>query len=135
MEELKGLVGGVPLQAGEFDITATWIECVVVISLTGELDMLTAPRFEQAIACAARNAPVAMIVDLTKVKFLASAGLNVLVAAYHELTPSAGFGVVADGVVVRRPLQLTGIDTVVTLFPTLDDALAEFTPKPTGATA
>jgi anti-sigma B factor antagonist len=134
MDELKRLVGGVPLPDGAFDVAESWVGRVAVLSLTGELDMLTAPQLERAIAGAATKAPAAMIVDLTGVTFLASAGLNVLVAAYLDITRSAQFGVVADGVVVRRPLQLTGLDTVVTLFPTLGDALADFAPKPTEAT-
>lgn len=91
----------------------SWIKGVVVLAITGELDMLTAPRLEQAIGAAARKAPAAMIVDLTRVRFLASAGLNVLVAAHLTIAGSAQFGIVAEGAVVRLPLVLTGIDTFV----------------------
>jgi anti-sigma B factor antagonist len=126
MDGLKSLIGGVPLGVGGFDVAESWVESVVVLALTGELDMLTAARLEQAIATAARKAPAAMIVDLTGVTFLASAGLNVLVAAYLDFTQSTQFGIVAGGAVARRPLVLTGIDTFITLFPSLTDALANF---------
>ena len=33
------------------------------------------------------------------------------------------FAVVADGVVTRRPIRLLGLDAVLALHPTLDDAL------------
>jgi anti-sigma B factor antagonist len=134
VDRLKELVGAVSLGVEAFDVAETWVESVVVLTLTGELDMLTAPELDIAIADAARKEPEAMIVDLTEVKFLATAGLNVLVAAYLAITRSAQFGIVADGVAVRRPLKLTGIDTLVMLFPTLEDALANFAVEPTVAT-
>jgi anti-sigma B factor antagonist len=126
VDRLKELVGAVSLGVAAFDVAETWVESVVVLTLTGELDMLTAPELDIAIADAARKEPEAMIVDLTEVEFLATAGLNVLVAACLHITRSAQFGIVADGVAVRRPLKLTGIDTLVMLFPTLEDALANF---------
>jgi anti-sigma B factor antagonist len=131
METLKALIGTTHVSDGGFAIAESWVDQVAVLALTGELDMLTAPALESAIASAAGKAPAAIIVDLTKVRFLASHGLSVLVAAYLDITPSAQFGIVADGVAVRRPLKLTGIDTLVTLFPTLDDALADFGGAPT----
>jgi anti-sigma B factor antagonist len=126
MDGLKALIGGVALGAGAFGVAESWVERIVVLTLTGEVDMVTAPQLQQAIVIAAKKAPTGMIVDLTGVKFLASAGLNVLVGAYLNVTGSAQFGIVADGAVVRRPLVLTGIDTFITLFPSLDDALGTF---------
>jgi anti-sigma B factor antagonist len=126
MDGLKALIGGVAVRGGVLDVVESQVRGVVVLALTGELDMLTAPQLEQAIATAARKAPPAVIVDLAGVRFLATAGLNVLVAASLGFTGSAQFGIVAEGAVVRRPLVLTGIDTFVTLFPSLDDALANF---------
>jgi anti-sigma B factor antagonist len=133
MDTLKALIGATHVDCGAFAIAESWVDGVVVLALTGELDMLTAPALEDAIASATGKEPSAMIVDLTKVRFLASAGLSVLVAAYLDVTPSAQFGIVADGVAVRRPLKLTGIDTLVTLFPTLQDALADFARELPGA--
>jgi anti-sigma B factor antagonist len=126
MDTLKALIGTTHLGDGGFAIAESWVERVVVVALDGELDMLTAPALEKAIASAVSKEPTAVIVDLTKVRFLASAGMSVLVATYLDITPSTQFGVVAEGVAVRRPLKLTGIDTLVTLFPTLKDALADF---------
>jgi len=70
--------------------------------------------------------PEALIVDLSRVDFLASAGMTVLIAAHREVAPSARFGVVADGPATSRPLKIIGIDTIVDVYRTLDDALNEF---------
>lgn len=97
---------------------------VSVVSVTGTLDMLTAPQLEAAIAAAAATAPHAVVVDLGSVDFLASAGMGLLVAAHGDLTPAVRFAVVADGPATSRPLKLVGIADVVDLFATLDEALS-----------
>jgi anti-sigma B factor antagonist len=60
---------------------------------------------------------------LTRVEFLASAGLNVLAASHAQIAPHTRFGVVANGPATSRPITLLCLDTVFTLYPTLDDAL------------
>jgi anti-sigma B factor antagonist len=52
--------------------------------------------------------------------------MSVLVAAHEQVTPSARFGVVADGPATSRPIKLVGIADIVSLYPTLGDALADF---------
>ena len=97
---------------------------VSVVSVAGTVDMLTAPQLEEAIGAAAKSSPPAVVVDLTAVEFLASAGMGVLVAAHEEFSPAVRFVVVADGPATSRPLKLVGIADVVGLYATLDDALA-----------
>jgi anti-anti-sigma factor len=112
-----------PAHSGDFEIAHTWIGRTVVVTVCGDLDMLTAPALAEAIAAAAQHQPSALIVDLSAVEFLASAGMNELVTAQDELTPAVRFGVVADGPATSRPLRIVGVDQILALFPTLDDAL------------
>ena len=65
-----------------------------------------------------------MIVDLSGVDFLASAGLQALVATHENVSETAGFAVVADGPATSRPIQLTGLDQILSLHPTLAEAMA-----------
>ncbi|MGV0735490.1 STAS domain-containing protein [Mycobacterium syngnathidarum] len=97
---------------------------VGVVTVTGTVDMLTAPKLEEAINSAVKSSPAAVVVDLSAVEFLASAGMGVLVAAREQLDDAARFAVVADGPATSRPLKLVGITEVVELFATLDEALA-----------
>jgi anti-anti-sigma regulatory factor len=78
----------------------------------------------EAIAAAAAKSPAGLIIDLSKVDFLATAGISVLVTARTNVTPTARFGVVADGPATSRPITLLGIE--ITLYRTLDDALHDF---------
>jgi anti-sigma B factor antagonist len=107
----------------DFDVQRKWIERVVVLSVRGDIDALTAPQLSDAILDALSEEPSAMIVDLSAVDFMASSGMAVLVSTQERVTPTAVFGVVADGPGTSRPLKLMGLDAVIPIHPTLDDAL------------
>ncbi|MDA0251568.1 MAG: STAS domain-containing protein [Actinomycetota bacterium] len=94
----------------------------VVISVAGVLDMLTAPQLEAVIAAALPKSPSAIIIDLSEVDFLASAGMGVLVEARERAGGTMKFGVVADGPATSRPLKLVGLADMIGLHPTLDEA-------------
>ncbi|OBI98617.1 STAS domain-containing protein [Mycobacterium asiaticum] len=96
---------------------------VVVLSIGGEIDLVTAPALEEAIGGVISDNPQAVIIDLSGVEFLGSVGLKILAATYEKLGDSAEFGVVARGPATRRPIHLTGLDKTFPLYPTLDDAL------------
>ncbi len=113
----------VPTGNGGFGITENWVERVAVLTVSGDLDMLTTPELAEAIEAAARKEPAALVVDLSRVAFLASAGMSLLITAHRNIRPPTRFGVVANGPATSRPLTLIGIDTVVAVFATLDDAL------------
>lgn len=94
-----------------------------VVGVAGTVDMLTTPQLEDAIGAAAKSSPAAVIVDLTAVEFLASAGMGVLVAAKEALGDAVRFAVVADGPATSRPLKLVGVADVVDVYKTLDEAV------------
>jgi len=96
---------------------------IVVLSIGGEIDLVTAPALEEAIGGVMVDNPSALIIDLSGVEFLGSVGLKILAATYEKLGDAAEFGVVARGPATRRPIHLTGLDKTFPLYPTLDDAL------------
>ena len=100
-----------------------WIGQVAVVAVSGTVDMLTSPQLGEAISAVAEQSPMSVIVDLTKTEFLASSGLSVLIQAHTDLTPAARFAIVADGPTTSRPIKLLGLDKVLAVYPTLDDAL------------
>jgi len=103
-----------------------WIERLVVLSVCDVVDMLSAPRLTEAIRHALAKSPAGLIVDLSEVDFLASVGMTALVAAQEQAGPSARFGVVADGPATSRPIKLIGLDAILALYPTVDDAWGDF---------
>ncbi|AQT80827.1 anti-anti-sigma factor [Mycolicibacterium litorale] len=100
-----------------------WLGRTAVVSASGALDLLTSPRLEQVIASALAERPAGLIVDLTDVDFLGSAGMQVLVDAHHASVPDIGFTVVADGPGTSRPLALVGLTEVFDVVATLQAAV------------
>jgi anti-anti-sigma factor len=109
-----------------FEVAESWLDRIAVLSIRHSVDMLSAPRLSAAISAALAKGPVALVVDMTDVEFLGSAGMSVLVEAQDQATTaSALFGVVADGAATSRPIKLLGIDAILALYPTLGDALSD----------
>jgi anti-anti-sigma factor len=106
-----------------FQVEKHQVDQAVVLTVSGEVDMLSAPRLADAIHAALTPSPAALIVDLSKVDFLASAGMTVLLTAQDEVVPPTRFAVVAHGAATSRPIQLTKLDSVLPLYSTLDSAL------------
>jgi anti-anti-sigma factor len=98
-----------------------------VVSVGGEIDLSTAPAFEQAIAQALEDNPPVLAIELCDVTFMASVGLRILAATSEKIGKLTRIAVVADHQAATRPLQLTGLDNVVGLYPTLDEALTALT--------
>jgi anti-sigma B factor antagonist len=98
-------------------------EGIAVVSVGGEIDLSTAPAFEAAIATALEEHPLVLVIELSQVTFMASVGLRILAATQENAGKSAQVAVVANNPAVSRPIQLTGLDKIFSLYPTLDAAL------------
>lgn len=103
-------------------INEEWFGRTVVVSASGVVDMLTSPHLEASLTTSLKKNPAAIIVDLTEVEFLASAGMGVLVAAREQAASDVRFGVVASGPATSRPLTLIGLADIIGLYPTLAEA-------------
>jgi anti-sigma B factor antagonist len=95
---------------------------VVVVSVYDVVDAATAPELGAAIDKALDGAPAGLVLDLTGVTFLASAGMTTLMKA-KERAGERGFAVVADSPATSRPLRLLGLDSELALCATVDEAL------------
>jgi anti-anti-sigma factor len=126
LEEQREAAGEKPA-ASESAMCATseqWVDGIGVVSVSGVVDMLTAPQVEGAIRATIGKKPAGLVVDFTAVEFLASAGMGILVAVHEEVTPHVKFCVVAEGPATSRPLKLLGIAEIIPLYSTVDAAIA-----------
>lgn len=96
----------------------------VVLAVAGALDLSLAPKVQRTVERAVRLRPALLVIDLTEVTFLASAGMAELVRANRQLRGEVPVRVVAAGRLVLRPLELTRLTDELTIHPTLADALA-----------
>lgn len=96
---------------------------ITLLTVGEVVDLATAPVLEEAIDGLLAKGPKALIVDLSGVTFLASVGLRLLVSTHEKVGESGQFAVVASGPITSRPIQLTKLDEVFAMYPTLDEAL------------
>jgi len=68
--------------------------------------------------------PPVLVVDLSRVEFLASPGLTALLTIHRNAGPGTAVRIVASGRATLRPIQLTGLEDSLSLFPTREAALA-----------
>ncbi|MBV8860429.1 MAG: STAS domain-containing protein [Mycobacterium sp.] len=131
MADNQPFSSGSPPEADKDDFTAheTSVDGLAVVSVSGSVDMLTAPGLSDAIDSALAKKPNGLIVDLSKVEFLGSAGISVLMKTRDNFGESAQFCVVADGPATHRPLTLLGINEMMSLCRTLDDAVNKLTDR------
>ena len=115
---------GWPLSANDSITTSVaHRDGIAVVTVGGEIDSFTAAVLEAAIAEALAVDPMALIIDLFAVEFMASAGLQILAATDEQVRKSAQLAVVAKGPATSRPIQLTGLDQTLDMCLTLEDAL------------
>ncbi|MBV9161192.1 MAG: STAS domain-containing protein [Pseudonocardiales bacterium] len=100
----------------------------IVVIVEGDVDMLTVGRLRAAVDEALRDAvgrPV--VVDLTAVTYLGSHGLAALAeaASKAEWRREPLRVVVDETRAVIRPLQVSGLDEVLTLYYSVGDALPQ----------
>jgi anti-sigma B factor antagonist len=117
----EGSATAVPF--GEFRIARTEQDGAVVVEVAGDVDTTTAPALVQAAEAALASAPPLLVVDLTRVEFLASPGLTALLTIHRNAGSGTAVRIVASGRATLRPIQLTGLEDILSLFPTREAAL------------
>ncbi len=99
-------------------------ERVSVISIEGELDLLTAPRLKWMLLDSLAAGRDRLVVDLSLATFMDSTALGVLLGVERTLGVDACLAVVCTTPNVLKIFELAGLDGAFAIFPTLDDALA-----------
>lgn len=100
---------------------------VIVLSVEGNLDALTAPDLGTALSEQIKPGHPNLVVDLGGVSYTSSAGLRVLLGALKETRRLEGdlrLAAVQDD--VNKVLNLAGFTTIVKQFPDVETAVASF---------
>jgi len=95
-----------------------------VVSVKGEVDLFTAPEFKQRVMAPIGAGVDHVVVDLMETTFIDSSSLGVLIGANRRLKSQGGRLVVAcDNESIVKTFRITGLDSVFTLVPTVEEAL------------
>ena len=94
----------------------------MTIGLDGELDIATAPTFEQLLGEVERDRWPTVVLDLRGLSFIDSSGIRVLLGAHNRIGRHGGRMVLCHATrAVRRTLAAIGVDSILELTDATDD--------------
>jgi len=95
-----------------------------VLSLSGEVDLYTAPEFKQQLLEVIGQGAKEVVVDFTSTTFIDSTTLGVLVGGVKRLRSNDGqLALVCSDRNITKIFEITGLDRVFTIYPTRDEAV------------
>jgi len=97
-----------------FAATSSRTGGTALIRLEGELDALTAPTFAQEVDRAAEGRVERLVLDMTDLTYLSSAGLRALVFARQKMADDVQIVLVSVSEEVEQTIRLVGFHQSVT---------------------
>ena len=83
------------------------------IALEGRLDTMTAPQLEAELG--SLDKAESLVLDCTKLDYISSAGLRVLLSAHKIMCGKGGMKVTGINEIVREVLEVTGFTDILTV--------------------
>jgi anti-sigma B factor antagonist len=109
----------------ELGIETSTRGATVVVAVTGDVDIHTAPQVAERLDALRAEGCTAIVVDLSDVTFLDSSALGVLIAAHRELAGvGGGLRLAAPRPQVSQVFRITRLAEVIPLFDDVDAACA-----------
>ena len=96
-----------------------------VLPLEGEIDLHVSPRIASSLQSLIAAKPPRVVVDLSKVSYIDSSGLAVLIEGMQNVTAYGGrFALAGLQESVRPIFEIARLDQVFKIYPDVDAALA-----------
>ena len=86
----------------------------LAIALEGRLDTMTAPELEAELK-QSLDAVQTLTLDFSKLDYISSAGLRVLLSAHKTMAPKGGMKVTNVNEIVREVFEVTGFADILTI--------------------
>ena len=86
----------------------------LTIALDGRLDTVTAPELTAELNQSLKGAE-SLTMDFSKLEYISSAGLRVLLSAHREMSAKGGMKVTNASELVREVFEVTGFSDILTI--------------------
>jgi|GEM_PF-2214549 anti-sigma B factor antagonist len=105
-------------------LNTSTIGCSVVLSVTGEVNLASAPQFSEVIRAALRRGPKGLVCDLGDVSSFGAAGMTTLIRGQRQAAAwHTAFDIVCPQPRLRRVLALVGLGLSFRLYDRVADAV------------
>jgi anti-anti-sigma factor len=103
---------------------------VTVVAVSGSVDALTAAEMAGVIASQIAEGRVNLVIDLTGLDFMSSAGLRTLLGAVKETRSNGGdLRIASSNPGIDKVLKMSGFNNIAKVFTNSGDAVASFVPQ------
>jgi anti-sigma B factor antagonist len=108
----------------QLEYTNTEVEGIHVLSVSGEIDMMTKGAFEDALNSALADGNFSLVIDLKAVRYMDSSGFNALVQTQRQLSARSRKLYVVSNALVRRIFWALKLSQLFDLYESRDVAIA-----------
>jgi anti-anti-sigma factor len=109
------------------EISASDVGEVKVLAIEGKLDTNTAPLAESEVTDLVDAGAIKVLIDLSSVDYVSSAGLRFLLATAKKLKPLQGdLKICGLSPTVQEVFDISGFATILNVFPGQSEALEAF---------
>lgn len=119
------------MTSNPFDVRSEELDGGIrVLTISGELDLSTAPDLERQLEQAMADPQASIMLDLGNCEFIDSTGIALIVRAWQRIDRNEGDGggrfvLCCVNHQVRRLLEITGVESSISMHEGRDEALAE----------
>jgi anti-sigma B factor antagonist len=112
-----------PDEVGDLTLHTTQVGQRTVVAASGDIDLVTAQRLEEAADAALDKGTRDLWIDLSDVDFIDSTGIHVLLQVRGRATAlNRQLAVICPVGPIRRAFGLTGLDEALPLYASRDEA-------------
>lgn len=109
------------------NIGVSRVEDVILFEVSGRVDSVSAINLGEALTREIATGKVQIVVDLSNVDYMSSAGLREIVSAYKKVRQQGGdLRLAQPSYRVQEVLELSGLDTIFQIFPSQLDAVGSY---------
>lgn len=100
---------------------------VTLVEIKGRVDSMNANQFGDTLGSQIAGGNVHIVLDLSSVEFMSSAGLREIVTSLKKAKKAKGdLRLAQPSPRVREVLEMAGLDTIFHIYPTQADALGSY---------
>jgi anti-sigma B factor antagonist len=94
-----------------------------VVHFFGEVDGISAPQMQEHLLPLVKSGNP-LLLELTRVVFMSSSGLRILLGLRRQLSKQGGLVLVGLSQQIRETMSVTGLEDFFTICPTMEEGIA-----------
>lgn len=109
------------------DISVRKSDQVCIVAIAGSIDAFTAGQITECLVERIDGGDIWIVLDLTQVAFMSSAGLRIFLAAWQQIRRAGGnLHLAGARAGVDRVLDMAGLYKIMDIFDRVEDAVSRF---------